>query len=694
MVVDVSFFSCFIIFTQVKLLKYIPLQLIIFQIIGIIIGFYYSFTIKTVTIALLITLIILVVTYFIGHKKLIQQSYFTISTFIAFIVIGMASISFNKSIQNKDHYSTYLSDTNDTSTLIIDEILKPNSYNHRYFASVTAVNSVKVKGKILLNVQKDSTNNAFNVDDKIFITHGFDSINAPLNPYQFNYKHYLENQQIHHQISIKNKEYLLLKNNNQSIKGLAFLIRKQINNALIKFNFKGDELSIINALLLGQRQEISKEILQNYQNAGAVHILAVSGLHVGIILLMLTFLLSPLDKLKHGTISKLIIIIFLLWVFAFIAGLSASIVRAVTMFTAIAISLTVKQSISTYKALIISIFVLLLFNPFYLFNVGFQLSYLAVFFIVWTQPLLYKLWKPNLKLFDYCWQLLTVSVAAQVGVLPLSLYYFHQFPGLFFLTNLIIIPFLGVILGLGILIIVLALLNMLPGILAEFYGRIIYMLNFVVEWIAKKESFLFQNISFSEISVVLYFLMIVSFFKWVEVKKSSYLKLSMFAIIIFQLNLIVEKHSSSTTNEFLIFNKARESLLGIRKGQGVQLIHSLNKIDINKESALKSYFIGSNSHLTSSDNNIKNVYVFHDKNMLVIDSIGIYNLKNYSSNYILLRQSPNINLVRLIKKLNPELIIADASNYKSHIARWQKTCENYNIKFHYTVTDGAFIEKF
>ena len=219
-----------------KLLKYIPLQLIIFQIIGIIIGFYYSFTVNTVAITLLITLIILVFTYLIGHKKLIQQSYFTISTFIAFIVIGMASITFNKSIQNKNHYSAYLSDTNDTSTLIIDEILKPNSYNHRYFASVTSVNSAKVTGKILLNIQKDSANNAFNVDDKIFITHSFDSIKAPLNPYQFNYKHYLENQQVHHQISIKNNEYLLLTNNNHSIKGWAFSIRKQINNALIKFN--------------------------------------------------------------------------------------------------------------------------------------------------------------------------------------------------------------------------------------------------------------------------------------------------------------------------------------------------------------------------------------------------------------------------------------------------------------------------
>ena len=307
-----------------KLLKYIPLQLIIFQIIGIIIGFYCSFTIKTSTTALLITLFALVVAYLLSRKRLKQHSYFTISTFIAFIVIGIASTTFNKSIQNKNNYSSYLSETNNTSILIINEILKPNSYNNRYFANVTTVNSIKVHGKILINIQKDSGNNTINVDDKIFISHRFDSIKAPLNPYQFNYKEYLKNQQVYHQISIKNKEYLLLKSDHKSIKGWAFSIRKRINNALTKFNFKGDQLSIINALLLGQRQEISKNILQNYQNAGAVHILAVSGLHVGIILIMLTFLLSPLEKLKYGIFIKLLIIVFLLWVFAFIAGLSAS----------------------------------------------------------------------------------------------------------------------------------------------------------------------------------------------------------------------------------------------------------------------------------------------------------------------------------------------------------------------------------
>ena len=673
-----------------KLLKYIPLQFVIFQIIGIICGYYFSFTAYTIAIVLLLALFGLTTSYFISLKTIIQKSYFTILTFLIFFVIGVASMTFNNSIQKKDHYSSFLSDTNN-ATLIIDEILKPNLYNDRYFAKVTSINSSKTQGKILLNVQKDSANKVLNVDDKIFVTHSFDLVKGPTNPYQFNYKDYLKKLQVFHQINIKNKEYLLLENDNRSLKGMAFSIRTFINGALDRFNFKGDELAIINALLLGQRQEISNDLLSTYQNAGVVHILAVSGLHVGIILIILTFLLNPLNNLKHGVIIKLIITVFLLWCFALIAGLSASIIRAVTMFTAIAISLTANQKISTYKALIISVFVLLMFNPFYLFNVGFQLSYLAVFFILWIQPMLYKIWKPKLKIIDYFWQLLTVSVAAQVGVLPLSIYYFHQFPGLFFIANLIIIPFLGIILGLGILVIVFALLNILPDILASFYRYIISALNLVVEWIAAKESFLFQNIYFSELTVLFYFLIIISLFKFLEIKKFKYLKFSLFAAILFQLNLIVEKYYDHSTNEFIIFNKTRETIIGIRKGNDLQLNHTLDTVIINNENIVKSYLTGSKSKLNFTVKNIDNVYSFNNKNILVVDSLGIYNLQNHDFQYVLLRDSPNINLLRLIKHLKPELIIADASNFKSRVAFWQKTCGTHNIKFHYTVTHGAFI---
>ncbi len=690
MVIIAFVYFYFFTFTRVKLLKYIPLQFVLFQVIGILIGFYISITPKIITLILIVILCALAIIYYWLRKKIIQNSSFAVISFLTFIFIGVASVTFSNSLYKKNHYTSHISNT---YFLIIDEVLKSNFYNNRYYAKVVSLNSGKTQGKILLNIAKDSTVEKMAVDNKIVISHPFDLIKSPLNPYQFNYKNYLAKKQINHQIYIKKTEYLLLENDKHSLKGWAFFIRKKINTALKKHGFKGDELAIINALLLGQRQEISKEIIQNYQNAGAVHILAVSGLHVGIILLMLTFLLNPLEKLKHGILIKLVLIIFLLWIFAVIAGLSASIVRSVTMFTAIAVAVTLKQSRDIYKALIISIFFLLLFNPYYLFDVGFQLSYLAVFFIVWTQPMLYRLWKPKLKIVDYFWQLLTVSTAAQIGVLPLSLFYFHQFPGLFFVANLIIIAFLGIILGLGILVIVLALLNILPNVITKLYENVISLLNLTVEWIGNQESFLFQNISFTIISVILYFFIVVLFFKWIEVKKPIYIKFTLIAIIGFQLNLIAEKYISNSKNEFIIFNKTRHSILGLRKGENLQLHHTQDSTSIINDYTIKAYQIGSRTKITSLKNHLKNIYILNNKKMLVVDSLGVYTPQNFSINYVLLRESPNINLERLIKNLKPELIIADASNYKSHVFRWKKTCESHNIRFYYTVKDGAYIDK-
>ena len=203
--------------------------------------------------------------------------------------------------------------------------------------------------------------------------------------------------------------------------GFSAKLRTQVQEALKIYNFKKSELAVINALLLGQRQAVSKELITDYQRAGAIHILAVSGLHVGIILLILSFLLKPIERMKYGTFIKTLCIVILLWTFAFIAGLSASVVRAVTMFTFLAIGLFFKRKYVVEFSFISSLFFLLLINPMFLFEVGFQLSYLAVFGILWTQPKIYSIWKPTFKIIDFFWQLCTVSIAAQIGILPLHL---------------------------------------------------------------------------------------------------------------------------------------------------------------------------------------------------------------------------------------------------------------------------------
>ena len=227
---------------------------------------------------------------------------------------------------------------------------------------------------------------------------------------------------------------------------------------------------------------------------------------------------KPLERLKRGRILKMIVIICLLWCYAIIAGASASIIRAATMFSIVAFGMHLKRPSNIYNTLAISVFFILLFKPLFLFDVGFQLSYLAVIAIVSIQPIIYKIWKPRFWLVDKLWQITTVTIAAQFGVLPISLFYFHQFPGLFFISSFVIIPFLGFILGMGFLIIILGILFFIPQPLAEFYEFLIRSMNNFVAFISNQEIFIFQNISFSIITMILFYLLLIGSVNWLKNK--------------------------------------------------------------------------------------------------------------------------------------------------------------------------------
>jgi competence protein ComEC len=331
-----------------------------------------------------------------------------------------------------------------------------------------------------------------------------------------------------------------------------------------------------------------------------------------------------------------------------------------------------------------------LFNPFYLFEVGFQLSYLAVFSIVWIQPKLYHLWKPAYWLPDKLWQLFTVSIAAQLGVLPLSLFYFHQFPGLFFLSNLILIPFLGFIIVSGIVTLVLAVFDVLPENFRDAYIFIIETMNGFVDWVANQEAFLIQNISFSLQLMLVIYLFIFLFFKWIEKKIFYRFILVLLTFICIQLVLVFEKFTAQTNNEFIVFNKSKSSLIGTKVGRNL-LLNSADSLNL-KDYALKSYMIGTG---VSKDFQIidRNLFKFKNEVILVVDSLGLYNFKRIKPSVVILQNSPKINLERLLKNIEPTLIVADGSNYASYVIQWEKTCVKNKTPFHSTMQKGAFILK-
>ena len=674
-----------------KLLNFTLIKLTICLVAGIVLAHYANIHFK---IALYVTLslsILLGSYWLVLRSKIDRLPFYGILTYLCMMSIGMTSYYLQNEKLQPQHYTNLNSTDYNSIIFKIKERLKPDLYNDKYIVSVKSFNNNEASGKILINIKNDSLNKPLAVDDLLFTHSQFVEIQKPLNPHQFDYSKYLELKQVYHQVYLAPNDLLQLSDSKSTIFGYAEQLRTIINKKLIEAGFKNDALSIMNALLLGQRQSIDKTIYNNYVNSGTIHILAVSGLHVGIILLILNVLFRPLLYLQYGNVIRGIIIFIILWSFAVIAGLSPSVTRAVTMFSIISIAMHLKRPTNIYNTLVISAFIILLFKPTFLFEVGFQMSYLAVFGIVSVQPIIYNLWKPNYWVFNKLWQIFTVTIAAQAGVVPISLFYFHQFPGLFFVSNIVVIPFLSLILGIGLLVIAMALIGYLPKVIVDFYSLIIDSLNNFIAWVAQFEDFLLRDIPFTITQVLCSYLIIIALVQVYKHRSFKWVAVSLIGILCFQ-SVTIYTNYKTQNNAFIIFNKSRYSIIGQKQNNRLLVHHNLDTLKQKTDNVIKNYVVGETIDSLAMAP-LENVYEINSNIILVIDSVGVYRGLSYQPDYILLRNSPKLNLIRVIDSLNPKQIIADASNYKSYLKRWKATCEYKKIPFHQTSEKGAFIIK-
>ena len=666
------------------------IKLTFFLIVGILLGFYIEISPIYLIGGGVVLLLLFIISFLQAKRKFLPNSIFGILVYAIFTMLGYFTAFIHIPENKPNHYINYLEIiSEDSSPLITAEVveqLKPSIYQDRYIVKVVNFNSQNVKGKLLLNISKENLSKQLKIGERIAVSGKFEDIQEKLNPYQFDYSRYMKNLGVIKQLNISSNKFQILENSSNSLRSFAGSLRNRIIVKLKQQDFEKDEMAVIQALLLGQRQELSKEIQANYASAGVIHILAVSGLHVGIILFMLNWLLKFLNRWKYGVVIKTLFLLALLWSFALLAGLSPSVVRAVSMFSFVAIGLQLKRRTSVLNTLFASLLILLLINPYYIFQVGFQLSYSAVFSIVIFQPYIASLFSAKNKISGYLWKIASVTIAAQIGVLPLSLFYFHQFPGLFILSNILILPFMGALLAMGFILIFMILIGLNPVLVSQFYGWCISLLNNFVNYIASLDVFVLKNIPFSlALCVGFYLLLIaVSFL----LKKLSFRNVAfvLMSVLTIQLVFIYEKGENST-EEFIVFHKSRSTEVGLYDGEKFNYFTSnIQTIP----SIINDYKIGKNIEGTKPSV-LKNIYRFKEKDILLIDSLGFYSISNYSPKIILLTNSPKINLARLIIDLNPEIIVADGSNYKTMIARWKKTAHNKKIPFHITGEKGAFI---
>lgn len=651
-------------------------------IFGILTQHFCNLSIDSVLMGMFFSILGFGMSYFLNVKKKFQSRFFEVFVLGISLNFGILATYLHCEMNSESHFSNSISDLNIIQG-IVSERLKSTTYFDKFILKVDAVNQQKSSGKIICYVPK-KIKQTIAVGNKLKIFQTPKLLQNSFNPYQFDYSKYLQNQNIFHEIKIKQKEEIQI-SLDANFNHYLDVIKSKLFESYPIESFKKDNYHLLMALLFGEKTELSKEVSANYTQAGIVHILAISGLHIALIYGIVLWLTKPLQRLKKGKVYVFLISITVLWFYALLAGFSASIVRAAVMFSVIAFAKIANKQSNVYNSLALSAMLLLLFNPNYLFDVGFQLSYAAVLSIVLFQPFVRKYSYSRYYLVKETKSLLLISLVAQIGVLPLTLYYFGQFPLLFLVANLVAIPLSSLILVLGLVVIPFNFI--LPKIacyLCVLINWFIELMNNFTAWIVKFDIFIIKNIAFHEVMVLFLYAVIGSLIYSIYYPKIKNLSLILGSILLFQMSYFFINAKEKSNNEFLVFNVMQHNLFVETKNN-----HAVFYTDnvVKSKPTIAAYTRGKfvkNYRIVP----MKNVFAFKET-ILCVDSLGIYTTQQ-KPEIVVLTQSPKINLKRLIATIHPKQIIADGSNFKSYIKLWKATCEQEKIPFHATAEKGSY----
>jgi competence protein ComEC len=564
---------------------------------------------------------------------------------------------------------------------------------------------VRARGKIILYLQKDSLSREVRYGDVLIIKNQYFEPSDPKNPGDFNYKAHLASRNIFHQSWLGSTQWIHAnRNDGNKLKKMAINFRDSALENLRKHGFSQREHSIIAAMVLGYRDELDAELKLGFSRAGAMHVLCVSGLHVGIIFLLLDIILGFLARIRKGPLIRASIIVCFIWAYATITGLSPSVMRAAAMFSFIAAGQALKRKPHIFNTLSASAFVLLIIDPYVIMNIGFQLSYSAVIGIITIHSWLNNKIQFQNPVLDKIWGILTVSVGAQAATAPIIIYYFNQFPNFFLLTNLFVIPLASIIIYLTLIVIILTPLGW-PGIVAgKILGGCTILLNEGVGFI-EKMPYSFSDKLFITSAESLLLLSLVMTLTLLTIKISAKTLVLNLIILLFLTmsfsyrsirnfsgNRIIVYHSTSglaidfinhgscisyTTHDSLA-GFLQNSIFNYRLRQGIK--QPVSEISQTTDYFKNSWLFYSKSYINACG---KSFYVFSGNNPVIP--------KNINTDYLILTGNPLIKLEDILDSLSPGIVISDATNNYRNNKRWETICRENQVEFYSISSNGAFI---
>jgi competence protein ComEC len=449
------------------------------------------------------------------------------------------------------------------------------------------LSSHKTTGNLLISIKLDSGSTLkIPYGTVLIIPNAIKATRTNPNPGTFDYKNWLATQHIHHQIFL-NLEDIAFTKENEGVPLIkyALTLRERQVQYFRKILKSDDVYSVASTLILGYRADLDEEVLGYYAKTGTIHALSVSGMHVGLIYLVLAWIFSFLDRNRIAKACKLFIILLLIWCYTILTGLSPSVLRAAIMISVFMIGKGINRSANGVNILAFSGFLILVYDPLILWDVGFQLSYLAVLGLILGQPTIEDWFYFKNTFYRKIWSAISISLAAQLFTFPLSVYYFHQFPMYFLFSNLfILIPVTG-IMYLGIVILLFRL-----TFLAEGLEWLINMTNLGLKYIAELPFSSMSSIWISSLELLLLSIIIGFFLMGLQSFRKSFIMYALILCFGLQVQSAMDKYEKATQRKFVIFNIRNNYAVAFITGKEVILYSQIKVQDKLFQKNLQPFF--------------------------------------------------------------------------------------------------------
>ncbi|MES2777134.1 MAG: ComEC/Rec2 family competence protein [Bacteroidota bacterium] len=577
---------------------------------------------------------------------------------------------------------------------------KNKSYKAEATVQVFVNNQLQnVKGNILVYVQKDSNGvkPSLGYGSQVVFKKPLQPIQNAGNPGGFDYQRYCAFHGLYYQVFLKGNEYDVTGEKVITpFRQMLFDLQQWVLQSFQKFIPGSREAGVAEALLIGYRNDLDADLVQSYSNTGVVHIIAISGMHLGLIYGLLVLLFRPLGKSKKVLIIRAVTIISLLWFFSLLTGAAPSIIRSAIMFTVLVLGETQKRKASIYNNLASSALLILLFDPFALWDVGFQLSYLAVLSIAIFATPISNLWYHKNKWVRKFWQLNAVTLAAQILTYPIVAYHFHQFPNLFLITNLVAVPLSSFILYGLLLLLAVSWIPLLAGAIGFLVKWCIWAMNSFIEQVGKLSFALIDGIYFTipQAAVLLLFISATSW--WLMRRSSRALVAAACLLTLFFTLRTLQFIQDEKQQKLIVYNVPQHAAIDVIKGTKYQFIGDSILL---QEGFLQNFHLKPSrvfhqmegvDHLPGVGFSNNAIQVGDKKIIMVRAGIEPSETEITSADLLIITGSPKLKLADLVQSVNPGMIVADATNSRYKISQWQKEAETLHLRFHAVAGQGAY----